>query len=200
MVAASLTKKRTGKWVPASRYDAFITGELTVEHLDMEELLKGQLRDKNGHFTGRPSSMIPRSFHVKITQELLHRAEANWREHMDDALKVFVEIMNNQKYGAQWRLQAAQYVFERIAGKIPDKQIVEASVRKWEDAAEAVIVEIVGDQIEDAEIVSSPEPVLGVVWEDEDTEDVETPPALEAAPSTYTARKPKPRRPTRKAS
>lgn len=199
LVVASPAKRPKASRAP-ERYDAFLTGELSVEDLDMEELLRGQLRDRNGNFTGRPSSMIPRAFHVKITQELLQRAEGTWRENMNDAMKVFVDIMNNERVRAQDRLYAAQYIIERVAGKIPEKQMIEASVRKWEDAAEAVIVEIVGDQIEDAEIVSSPEPVLGVVWEDEDTEDVETPPAIEAAPSTYTARKPKPRRPTRKAS
>jgi hypothetical protein len=140
---AKVRRPRSGQ-VP-SRYDAFITGELSVEDLDMEELLKGQIRDTNGTFKGRPPKAIPREFHVKVTQELLQRAEANWREHMEDAMAVFVDIMKDPKKPAQFRLQAAQYVFERIAGKIPDKQVVEATVRKWEDVADAVIVEVVAD-------------------------------------------------------
>jgi hypothetical protein len=186
---AASPAKTVSKRRPSGRYEAFISGEISVEDLDMEELLKGQVRDKNGSFTGRPPLMIPRAFHVKLTQELLHRAESKMRENFDDAMNVFVEIMNNKHVRAQDRLYAAQYVWERMAGKIPEKQLIEASVRKWEDAAEAVIVEIVGDDYEDAEIVDDEPPAMSVKWDDEEPLQIKS------------SREPaSPRRPTRKAS
>jgi hypothetical protein len=151
----TLAKKKANTLPP--RYEAFLDGTLTVEDLDDEELLKGQLRDKDGQFRGRPPLMIPRAFHVKLTQELLHRAEGKIREHFNEAMQVFIDVMNNPRVRPQDRLYAAQYVWERMAGKIPEKQVVEASVRKWEDVAEAVVVELIEDgEIEDAVIVDTP--------------------------------------------
>lgn len=194
MPVASPVKTKGVKRRTSDRYEAFIQGELSIEDLDMEELLKGQIRDRNGGFTGRPPLQIPRAFHTKVVQELLQRADQTWRSNLDAAMKVFVEIMENPRVRAQDRLYAAQYIIERTAGKIPDKQVIEASVRKWEDVADAVIVEVLGDEYEDAEIVPT-SPVLGVRWED----DVEEPGSLlaigsERAPSTVKA----PRRPTRR--
>lgn len=163
MTAASPVKKRrpASSTVP-ERYDAFLSGEINIEDLDMEELLKGQIRDKNGSFGGRPPKLIPRAFHVKVTQELLHRAESTWRENMNDAMQVFVEIMNNPRVRAQDRLYAAQYIFERIAGKIPEQQFVTATVKRWEDVAEATIVEVYDEAVsqgaEDVYVITDAEP------------------------------------------
>lgn len=184
MVAASPTKKvpKTRATKVPSRYEALLNGTMSVEDLDVEEIQKGQLRDANGTFTGRPPNVIPRNMHIKLVQELMKRMDASWREHATEALGVFIEIMNNPKVRPQDRLYAAQYVVERIQGKIPEKQEISATVSRWETVAERVIVEVSGSEdIEDAEIV--------------DDQVDSGRPALPAA----TSERRTPRRPTRKA-
>lgn len=194
--AASPAKRKYAKRA-SGRYDMFMSGELSVEDLDQEELLRGQLRDRNGSFQGRPPLLIPREFHLKLTHELMHRAEGTIRENFDEAIQVFIDVMKDPRVRAQDRLYAAQYVWERLAGKIPEKQVVEASIRKWEEVAEKVFVDVVESiEIEDAEIVSdiSEPTTLSVVWEEEDPEPDPEPLAIVAAPPPTPPRRP--RRPT----
>ena len=62
------------KKVP-SRYDDFLDGKLSVEDLDHEEQIRGQIRNRNGEFGGRPPTVIPRSFHQAVVREFVHRGE-----------------------------------------------------------------------------------------------------------------------------
>jgi hypothetical protein len=128
--------------VQSLRMQAFLNGEITVEDLDSEELRKGQFRDRNGGFQGRPPMLIPREFHEAIVREMIDRGEATLRSHMDAAIEVIAKMAMNPKTPARERLAAAQYVLERTAGKIPDKQIVQASVARWQSAMEEVVFDI----------------------------------------------------------
>ena len=125
-----------------TRYQDFLDGNLTVEDLDHEELVRGQIRNRNGEFGGRPPLVIPRSFHTAVVRELVHRGEGKLKEHLDLAIDTMAEIAGNKRANPQARIQAAQYLWERVAGKIPDKHIVEASVKRWENVAKDVLVDI----------------------------------------------------------
>lgn len=146
---ANAVRKRRDRMVDQTppRYQGLVDGTMSIEDLDIEELSRGQLRDKNGQFTGRPANVIPREMTIKLAQELLTRGDGTWRENYMRAMEVFVEIMENPRARPQDRLYAAQYVIERVAGKIPEKQVVEASIRKWEEVADAVMVEVAVDPI-----------------------------------------------------
>jgi len=96
-------------------------GRLSVEDLDFEELQRGQLRDKNGNFTGRKPAILPRAWHERVAQELIRRGESEFRKNFNGALQAMVTLATNEKTPARERLAASQYVIERIMGKIPDK-------------------------------------------------------------------------------
>lgn len=96
-------------------------GRLKVEDLDFEELQRGQLRDKNGNFTGRKPAVLPRAWHERVAQELIRRGESEFRKNFDGALSAMVNLATNQFTPARERFLASQYVIERIMGKIPDK-------------------------------------------------------------------------------
>lgn len=139
------TKKKAKPASVPSRYQLFIDGTLDVSELDDEELIRGQIKDKNGEFRGRPPRAIPREFHTAVVRELLHRAEGRLKGHLNLAMDTFVEIAANKRAPAIARIQAAQYLWERIAGKIPDKQIVEASIKKWEADLGGLLVDVEDD-------------------------------------------------------
>ncbi len=63
-----------------------------MEELDDEEILRGQLRDKNGGFSGRPSDYVPRSFHVALVRETIKRMENKFRESQEMAWTTLTEI------------------------------------------------------------------------------------------------------------
>lgn len=130
--------KRKRPTQASPRMQQLIDGEITVEDLDDEELRRGQLRDKNGEFKGRPPLLVPREFYEAITREMLERGNATMRSHMEASIGVIAELMVNKRTPARERLAAAQYMLERTAGKIPEKQIVQASISKWEKVLDEV--------------------------------------------------------------
>jgi hypothetical protein len=139
------------------RYQAFVTGELSVEDLDDEEVFRGQIRNKNGTFSGTPPKAIPREFHQALVRELVTRMEQRFAQHVDLGYKTLVEIAANPRASADARYKSATYLIERVMGKIPEKQIVSATISKWEQDVEGLFVDVARPGFEegivDAEIV-----------------------------------------------
>lgn len=117
-----------------------LAGDLKVEDLDDEELARGYCKDKNGKFTGRPPLVVPRELHARMRQELLKRGEQVFAESFVDAITALAEIAKNKKVKESDRIRAAQYVVERIAGKVPDKVELSAA-DPWQMIIDRIIVE-----------------------------------------------------------
>lgn len=114
------------------RYQAFVDGDIKMSDLDDEEILKGQIRNVNGSFGGKPPLVIPREFHVQMVKELIHRNDRRILPRLEEAQDVIRDIMLNPRAPAIARLAAATYTWERIAGKMPEKMQVDTVVRKFE--------------------------------------------------------------------
>jgi hypothetical protein len=121
------------------RYRAFLSGELTAADLDDEEIRRGQLRDKNGTFAGRPSNVIPREFHEAIAKEALDRMNGRLSRMVSLSVDVLTEIALNKRAPAVARNQAAIYLLERVVGKIPDKVQQEVVMKKFENDLEEIV-------------------------------------------------------------
>jgi hypothetical protein len=146
---------------------ALIDGDLAIEDLTYEELLRGKLMNKNGTFTGGVSQFIPRRFYTIMQRELVKRMTAQFHEQGQRAIEVMIEIMEEGEGASETiedgrggrittkagtkRLEAAKYIIERIIGKIPDKTEINANVTVWEGLAEG------GDLIIDVEVEDVPE-------------------------------------------
>lgn len=138
-----------GKRVHASRkltdvMDKIEAGTLTmqefVETLSPEELVRGQLKDYEGKFRGRPPKWIPAEFYQACIRQLLKQGDAMWREAFFESIKTFTQIAQDTRLDPKDRLKAAQYVIERVAGKTPDK--VEVSVvQPWEQIIGGIVAE-----------------------------------------------------------
>lgn len=140
------------------RYQKLATGEMSVEELDWEELLRGQLKNEDGHFSGAKPSILPRQMHEAIAREILLRAESKFRENYDVAMEAILGLIRSPRTPAREKLAAAQYVIERTIGKIPDKQDVQVSVSKFQELVEggALVIDL-EDDVEDAVIVDKEE-------------------------------------------
>ena len=131
--------------------DTGITMEQFVEGLSNEELVRGQVKDKNGRFAGRPPQWVPRAFHRACLNELLRRGKTLWQENYLQAIEVMTQIANGQGAGAdapaKVRLQAAQFVIERLEGKVPEKVIIE-SEQPWQLVLDGIVAEADTDAVE----------------------------------------------------
>lgn len=119
-----------------------------VETLSNEELARGQLKDEDGRFRGAPPMWVPREFHRACLRELLRRGRVLWQENYVQAIRAMTEIASGRVKGATPtdRLRAAQYVVERIEGKIPERLEIQVDA-PWEAAIVDIVAEVSDEQI-----------------------------------------------------
>jgi hypothetical protein len=125
------------------RYAELISGTLSVEDLDDDELSRGQLKDKNGQFRGRPPKMVPQELVQAMRREWLSRAEAKLRESLyEGGIGTLTQLSTDKTIDPGVRLRAAQMLMERTMGKVPDKVQFAA-----EDPVEALFRNILSDPL-----------------------------------------------------
>lgn len=114
--AETAAKRETGN----DRFVALLTGDLAVEELTDEELLRGWPIPSDGDRSGRPPSKIPLAVHKRCTQELFKRADEKLKEGLIEAVEVMKGLMSNEDSTPADRIKAATWIYERVRGKIPD--------------------------------------------------------------------------------
>jgi hypothetical protein len=117
------------------------TWEEFVAGLDNEELARGQLKDKDGTFRGRPPSMIPRAFYNACVRELMDRGSVRWRANYVGAIDVMTQIAGDPTVKPEVRLKAAQFVVERIEGKVPERIIV-TEADPWQEGIDGLLTDV----------------------------------------------------------
>lgn len=129
----------------ADRLEMLISGKLTIEELDDDEIRRMQLRDKNGDFKGRPPKWIPREFALALRSEHARRFSREMSEMVPDALNAIRELVNSKHLapGDATRLKAAEAILERNFGKIIAQQEINLTVEKgksFDEFADEVLV------------------------------------------------------------
>lgn len=103
------------------RYAQFLSGEITVEDLDDDELAQGRLKSVDGTFRGRPPAVVPGEMVQAMRREWLKRAQNTLAEAlMQKGIGTLVELAADSPDDGV-RLRAAQAIIERTMGKVPDK-------------------------------------------------------------------------------
>lgn len=103
-----------------TRWQQLLSGMISVEELDDEELARGQCRDRNGGFTASPPAMVPKEMHDRMVRELFDRADQQLRENLLDVVSTMTDIAKGTAYEPADRIKAATWVFERVRGKVAD--------------------------------------------------------------------------------
>jgi hypothetical protein len=112
-----------------------------VEGLDAEELARGQLKDKDGYFRGRPPDFIPRQFLTACQREMIRRFNYKIQANFEAATDELIRLGTSDIMDPKDRVKVLQYLVERVVGKIPDK-IEVAVADPWET--------IIGDILHEA--------------------------------------------------
>ena len=146
-----------GKRLPAnSRWAMLIDGRLKIEDLDDEELMRGELRNSAGRFSGKQPQWIPRQFIQAMQRQIISRSADKWHENLLQAQDQLIALGMDPKVDAGVRLRALTYVIERSTGKIPDKVEMTGTIKPYEELLEGVTV-VRDVEIVDAEVVSDGE-------------------------------------------
>lgn len=131
--------------------DTGMTLEEFVETLSPEELVYGKLKNKDGTFGGRPPTWVPAEFHRACIRELLRRGKRMWQESYLEAIDAMVAIASGQVRGATpgERIKAAQFVIERIEGKVPERLEIGAD-SPWQMIISDIVTEVPESAVQQA--------------------------------------------------
>lgn len=182
-----LNKERVSQAIALnmSRQDMFNLGFLTVEDLDDEELRYGRCRNdvtKVIPKAGNKTEFVPRDQYEAMVQEHQRRTTEKLRQNLDDALATMIDVMKDQTAEPRDKFEAAKYLFERVAGKTPDKVQVSAAKEPWEDVF-AGIAAIGRDQSRNQR---TPQPINSDRPDQQEPIDAEvTEPPVQAQPYGY---------------
>lgn len=111
--------------------------------LDEEELTRGQLRDDNGGFAGRPPSFVPREFLLACQREQKRRFDLVFSKDVVAIAQSYVRLAQDETIPAEKRLKAMQYAMERVFGGIP-KDVRVQTEQPWEQMLVNVVTD--GDE------------------------------------------------------
>lgn len=96
---------------------AILEGVEDLRNWDDEELHRGQRKDKNGHFRGRPPKVVPQEIHEERVRRTMGKAGRLLRESTLDAVVMLREVVNDEDAPMSYRLQAAEMVLSRTIPK-----------------------------------------------------------------------------------
>jgi hypothetical protein len=153
--------------VEKSRWRQLVDGDITVDDLDDEELMKGKVRSRNGTFQGTDPVMIPKKMHDALVRRILSRGAEKIRADFFDAIDVIGSIARDESVDPAIRLKAATTVLERVAGRTPEKVELSMEVKPWERAMDGIY------RVIPPEAVDAPATKAEVVYEDQDPDIVD---------------------------
>ena len=114
-----------------TKWQKLLSGMISVDDLDDEELARCQCRGKDGEFHGPPPRDIPRALKDRMVKKVFERVEDQMRTSLPEMIQVLIQIAVSDVYEAADRIKAATWISERMLGKVPDKVIV-AQEKPWE--------------------------------------------------------------------
>lgn len=126
------TTQRRAMEALSPRWQDFEAGRLKVEDLDWEELSRGQLRNKNGTFTGRKPQVLPRAWHDELAKRAAEHGQSVLTQNIDVAVQALVGLAASGP--PRERLGAAQYITDRVLGLMTQKSETKTEITVFSDA------------------------------------------------------------------
>ena len=117
---------------------AIYTGNVDLTKWSDEELARGQRRDKNGRFQGRPPQMIPMVVYKELARRQTEAVHKHLRDNVLEAAQVLTEMIRNPAVDDSAKVKAITMVFDRVLGKAPERVEVAMTDPIAEDLAAIV--------------------------------------------------------------
>ena len=117
-----------------------------VSLLSPEELARGRLKNADGSFRGAPARWVPAEFHKECIRELMRRGKMLYQENYIEAIQAMTTIATSPGVEPKDRIRAAQFVIERIEGKVPEKLEIGVS-EPWQEILTGIVATIEPDAV-----------------------------------------------------
>lgn len=113
--------------------DGDYTWDEFCAELDPEELARGQLKDRNGRFQGRPPAMVPRGFQQACIKEIHRRFNEKVQTRLLDAVDEMIDL-SKAGGGLEGRDRAKLlvYLIERVMGPVPKQVHISNGDEGWQ--------------------------------------------------------------------
>lgn len=112
-----------------------------VKELTPEELARGQLKAPDGSFSGPPTKWVPAEFHKECVRELMRQGKVLYQENYLLAIQAMTTIATTPSVEVNSRIKAAQFVIERIEGKVPERLEVGVS-EPWQELLVGIVASV----------------------------------------------------------
>ena len=100
---------------------AILNGSMDLSTWTDEELIRGQRRDKNGHFQGRPPKVVPLAVHKEMTRRKMQEVHDHLRDNVLEAAQALTAMIRNPAVDDSAKVKAIGMVFDRMLGSAPVK-------------------------------------------------------------------------------
>lgn len=110
-----------------------------LSHWDDEEIRRGQRRNRNGGFSGRPPKLVPQRLHEERHRRTLSRAHRLFTENTEKAVQVLIDIAGDESAPHSDRVKAASLILDRVMGRAPQAIEVEVQRPKFLDVLDRAI-------------------------------------------------------------
>jgi len=100
---------------------AILAGNVDLTKWSDEELARGQRRDKNGRFQGRPPKVVPMVVYKELARRQTEAVHKHLRDNILEAAHVLTEMIRNPAVDDGTKVKAITMVFDRVLGKAPEK-------------------------------------------------------------------------------
>jgi hypothetical protein len=119
---------------------AILNGDEDLSLWSEEELIRGQRRDRNGRWSGRPPKIVPAAVHNELVRRRLSAAGEVLRESLVDAVTLLREVVQDKDALYSDRIRAANLIMDRVLGKAPEQVRLSVSEEPpWAIAIRAAI-------------------------------------------------------------
>ena len=98
---------------------AILKGDADLSLWSDEELRRGQRKDRNGNWGGRPPKVVPKAIHDELVRRTYDEASAVLRDSLVDAVTLFRTIVQDPDADPAVRLKAATTIVDRVMGRAP---------------------------------------------------------------------------------
>jgi hypothetical protein len=125
------------------RNAAILNGEEDLTQWTDEELIRGQRRDKNGNWGGRPPKFIPAQVRREQNRRKITKGVDILSDSIVRAAEIFKEVMDDPEAENRDKLRAAEFVLKLVAGRADFEISVHAAEDPWLTVLRGSIVEVV---------------------------------------------------------
>lgn len=144
-------KRRDRKLVATipDRYKQFLDGTLTVDDLDDEEIMRGQLRNSQGDFRGRNAKFLPRELMLGIIQKRDEIFASKIMPAASDAIDNLKRVSKTSTVHDGPGVQASKILLAYAIGNPVEKVQINAHVEHKYDHIVESSLRKVGEDVED---------------------------------------------------